>query len=382
MADNELTALRETINTLDDQILDLFVRRMQTAAGVAQYKRTHGLPVLNAAREREILTRMADRAGEGLEQYSQALFSTLFSVSRAYQRKLLGFGGALLEEIKASLDATAPLFPQKAVVACQGVEGAYSQQACNDLFPLPTTMYFTRFEGVFQAVEKGLCRYGILPIENSTHGSVTEVYDLMTKYHFHIVRSHKMRIRHVLVANPGAALSGIREIYSHEQAIGQCGEFLKSLKDVEVHICANTAEAAKMVAASGRTDIAAIASRACLELYGLVSLKESISDTEDNFTRFICIAKDMEIYPGADRISLMLSLTHKPGSLCELLARFSALGVNLAKIESRPMPGSDFEFVFYLDLEASVYREDVLSLLSDLAASQPQFTFLGAYRED
>lgn len=381
MAENELTNLRESINTLDDQILELFVKRMETASRVANYKRANGLRVENYAREREILARVTDRAGEGMEQYSRVLFSTLFNVSRSYQRKLVGYGGELTDEIRQSLETTPKLFPEKAVVACQGMEGSYSQQTCDKLFSLPTILYFNRFEGVFSAVEKGLCRYGILPIENSTYGSVTEVYDLMKKYRFHIVRSYKLRIRHVLMANPKATLAGIREIYSHEQALGQCGEFIKSLKDVKVNVCANTAEAAKLVADSGRTDIAAIASRECLDLYGLTALKEGISDTDGNFTRFICIAKPMEIYPGADKISLMLSMEHKPGSLYEVLAKFASLGVNLSKIESRPMVGGDFEFMFYFDIDASIYSEDVMTLLADLKSSQPQFTFLGAYTE-
>jgi chorismate mutase/prephenate dehydratase len=181
-------------------------------------------------------------------------------------------------------------------------------------------MYFKRFEGVLQAVDSGLCRYGVLPIENSSYGSVTEVYDLMRKYRFSIVRSVRLKIDHRLLAKPGAKLEDIKEVISHEQAIGQCSEFLKTLKNVKITVCENTAAAAQMVAASDRTDIAAISSPACAALYGLGILKAEVSNSDSNFTRFICVAKNLEIYPGANKMSLMLNVQHKPGALYSMIA--------------------------------------------------------------
>ena len=179
----------------------------------------------------------------------------------------------------------------------------------------------------------------------------------------------------------GAALSGIREIVSHEQAIGQCSAFLKTLKDVKITVCENTAMAAQMVSQSGRDDIAAISSPACAGLYGLRVLKSDISDSDSNFTRFICISKELEIYPGADKVSLMLNVPHRPGALYGMIARFAALGLNLTKLESRPIAGTDFEFMFYFDLDASVYDEDALGLLCELDEGPEAFTYLGSYSE-
>jgi len=246
---------------------------------------------------------------------------------------------------------------------------------------LPNILYFRHFEGVFQAVQNGLCRYGILPIENSSYGSVTMVYDLMKKYDFHIAKSLKMLISHSLLAKPDTRMDMIKEIVSHEQAIGQCSEFLRGHKDIKITVCENTAIAAQMVANSDRTDIAAISSKNCADLYGLTVLNDSIQNSEINYTRFICISKELEIYPGADKISLMLTLPHRPGSLYTTIAKFAALGLNLTKLESRPIPGKDFEFMFYFDFDASIYSDEVIRLLCDLEAGPDQFEFLGSYSE-
>ena len=242
-------------------------------------------------------------------------------------------------------------------------------------------MFLSSFEAVFSAVEKGLCRYGVVPLENSTAGSVNSVYDLMMQRHFSIVRSVRLKVDHNLLANPGAKLSDIREIYSHEQAIAQCQGFLQSLPGVRVIPCENTAVAAKRVAESGRSDIAAISSRACAPLYGLKCLQEAVQDKGNNYTRFICISKKLEIYPGADRTSLMATLPHKPGALYKLLSRFYALGINLDKLESRPIPERDFEFMFYFDLDVPVYSPQFLQLMCELGSVCESFAYLGSYSE-
>ena len=183
------------------------------------------------------------------------------------------------------------------------------------------------------------------------------------------------------MTNGNAELSGIREIFSHEQAIGQCGRFIDSLGDVKVTVCENTAAAAKLVADSKRTDAAAISSAECAGIYGLRVLKKGIQNTDNNYTRFICIAKNPEIYPGANNISFMMTIPHRPGSLFEFMSEFAALGLNLTKLESRPIAGSDFEFMFYFVLEGSVLSKDVMSLLNDLYSRAGYFVFLGNYTE-
>ena len=377
----DLQEIRAQIDGIDDELVRLFERRMALAGDVAAYKREQGLPVSDRTREREIVSRVTQGMDEQNAAYTKVLFSTLFDLSRSAQDRALQGPSALTDAIRAAAENTPREVPSGATVAVQGREGAYSSFACDRLFQRPSIMYFSTFESVFQAVEKGFCRYGILPIENSLYGSVTEVYDLMSKYNFHIARSVRIKIDHALLAKKGTALSDIREIVSHEQALGQCADFIKSLGDVRVTVCSNTAEAARAAAESGRNDIAALASPDCASLYGLSVLKTSVQNSDNNHTRFICISKDIEVYPGANRISLMLTLPHRPGSLYRMMARFAALGLNLTKLESRPIEGLDFEFMFYFDIEADVCAAPVLGLLGDLDRAPETFNFLGAYSE-
>lgn len=377
-----LEECRKKINLIDDQICDLFVERMKVSSDVAKAKIAAQRPVTDSSREREERLRMIKRAGDELGDRAGVLFTTLFDLSRSYQRYLISGNGKLAAELEAAAKADIDtLFPSRAVVACQGVEGAYSQQACDRLFKQADIIYFRNFSGVFQAVEQGLCEYGILPIENSTSGSVNAIYDLMRSNKFYIVRSLSMPIRHHLLAKPGTKLEDVKEIVSHEQGILQCREFLNRHPGVKITIFDNTAMAAKMVAESDRSDLAAIASANCAQVYGLSDLTGDIQNSAANRTRFICISRNMRIFPGADRISLMLSTAHRPGALYSLISKFATIGVNLTKLESRPIPGREFEFMFYFDLEASPRSPEVIRLLDGLASGSDTFVFLGGYRE-
>ena len=377
----DLKDYRDQIDAIDDDLVRLFVKRMEISAKVADYKKEHNMPIHVPSREREILQDVADKAGAGLDNYARVLYSMIFELSRSYQRKRNTATTELHQTITSSIENTPSLFPQSPMVACQGVEGAYSQIACEKIFRSPLIMYFKNFDGIFQAIDKGLCQYGILPIENSTAGSVKKVYDLMIHHNFSIVRTFRMKIDHNLVANSGAKLSNIKTIYSHEQAINQCSDFLKSMTGVQIIPVENTAVAAEMVAKSGRLDVAAISSHVCEEIYGLVSLANSIQDKGNNRTRFICISKNLEIYPGADKTSIMMVLNHKPGALYKVLARLYVLGINVLKLESRPIPDKDFEFMFYFDLETSIYSEEFVQLMCELDDLCEEFKYLGSYSE-
>ncbi len=377
----DLNDYRRQIDEIDTQLLALFAQRMEVAAGIAAYKKEHGLPVLDSSRERQKLLDIAAKSPDAVKEYAVSLYSLLFELSRGYQNRVLGVSSDLTEQIAQAIESTPKLFPESAAVACQGVEGAYSQLACDRLFRLPNIFYFSSFDAVFSAIEKGLCQYGVIPLENSTAGSVNAVYDLMMRHHFHIVRSMRLKVDHNLLANPGAQLSGIREIFSHPQAIAQCAAFLQSLSGVKVTPCENTAAAAQRVAQSGRMDAAALSSRSCAELYGLTCLAASVQDQGNNFTRFICISRELEIYPGADRTSLMVVLPHRPGSLYKVLSRFYALGINLNKLESRPMPERSFEFMFYFDLDTPVYSPQFQQLMGELPGLCEEFSYLGSYSE-
>ena len=375
-----LEELRAEIDTIDDNLLQDFAQRMNVVGQIGLEKKSEGLPTLDPAREREKLADIVTKLPPEMEQYGYTLWSMLFEISRSYQSSLNPQPSALRKDIERAIVDTQPLFPPAATVACQGVAGAYSQLACDKLFKLPRTMFFASFEAVFAAIEKGLCRYGVLPLENSTAGSVNAIYDLMMKHDFRIVRSMRLKVDHNLLVKPGTRREDIREIFSHQQALTQCEQYLLGFPGVKITPCENTAMAAKKVAESDG-HCAALSSRSCMKLYGLECLEASVQDTGSNFTRFICISKKLEIYPGADRTSLMAVLPHEPGSLCRLLNRFYALGLNLNKLESRPIPDRNFEFMFYFDLETSVYSPEFLQLMSELPGLCEEFSYLGSYSE-
>lgn len=377
----DLTEIRQEIDGIDQELVRLFCARMNLSAQVADYKKANNLPIFVPARERAILQKVARMAGPEMENYTRVLYSMLFELSRSYQSKRNGEISPLYQTISQAIEHTPKLFPQSPIVACQGVEGAYSQIACEKIFKSPLIMYFKSFDAVFNAIEQGMCQYGILPIENSTAGSVTKVYDLMIRHNFSIVRTFRLKIDHNLLANPGAALSDIKTIYSHEQAISQCSDFLHSLPGINVVPVENTALASEMVAKSGSKEVAALSSRSCAELYGLQCLAASVQDKGNNRTRFICISKNLEIYPGADKTSIMMVTPHKPGALYKVLARLYTLGINVTKLESRPIPDREFEFMFYFDLETSIYSEEYVQLMCELDELCEEFKYLGSYTE-
>ena len=378
---NELEQLRGQIDQIDDKIIALFKERMQVSDKIAFYKKEHDMPTLAPGRERALLARVSEEAGEEFADYTESLFRTIMAASRSYQNIRSGKKSAVYESVKEALENTPKLFPQRAMVACQGIEGAYSQIACDSIFKSPGIMYFKSFDNVFKAVESGMCQYGILPIENSTAGSVNTIYDLMLRHNFSIVRSARLKVSHNLLAKYGTKLSDVKEIFSHEQAINQCAAFLAGMKGVKVTVVENTAVAAKMVAESGDPGVAALSSRFCAEHYGLQTLKANVQDQDNNYTRFICISKKPEIYPGADRTSFMMIISHKPGSLYNVLSKFYALGINLRKLESRPLPDREFEFMFYFDIESSVYAPEMEKLFLDLESESEEFRYLGTYNE-
>ena len=376
----ELDALRKKIDTVDLGLLSLFLERMDLSGQVARYKGENQLPLLNRERERKILDWAMERAGNR-ELYAYRFFSTLMQLSRASQAELLARPSEVSAQIEEALSRGTEVFPQTGLTACQGLEGGNSQAACDRILPRGSILYVKTFQAVAKAVSDGLCKFGVLPIENSSNGSVRSVYDLLQDYHLHIVRATRLCIRHELMALPGVKMEDITEIYSHEQALGQCSHYLSGLKDVKLLPCGNTAEAAKLVAESGNRHAAALASHPCAELYGLSVLRDDVQDSENNYTRFICVARDPVIYAGANHISLIVSTDNRPGALYDVLSKLAALGINLTKLESCPVTGRNFEFIFFLELEASVKEPGVMAMLGELERDCPSFLFLGSYAE-
>ena len=383
----DLKAIREEIDAIDAQLLPLLCRRMDCSLRVAAYKAARGLPVLNAEREGQILDRVrAACREEGRGEYAEAaalVFSSTMDVSRALQHRVLGAGRPLREALEGAARALLPA--DKARVVCQGCAGAYSDEAAGRMFPLTREtghrpLFVPTWADVLEEVRTGRAEYGVLPVENSSTGSVGEVYDLIMAGGFTIAAAVELPISHCLLGLPGARLADIREVCSHPQGLSQCEEAIAA-HGWKTLPYGNTAMAAQMVAQAGNPSLAAIASRKAGDIYGLEVLSDSIQSVDKNCTRFIAITSRLTLPPDADKISLIFSLPHTTGSLYRALARFALAGLNLTKIESRPIRDGGFHYAFYLDFEGSVSQPETQDLLCALSEEMPAFTFLGNYRE-
>ena len=268
----------------------------------------------------------------------------------------------------------------KEKIAYQGIKGANSYEAAQRLFPESDLTAYKSFDDVFRAVEDGECAYGVLPVENSTAGSVAAVYDLILRYRFYIVGALDLPIDYCLAGLKQSTLGDIEKVISPPQALAQCEQYISRM-GFESAACSNTAVAARDTAREKRLNLAAVCSYKAAEEYGLKVLDDHLQDNKNNKTRFIVISKKLYINENANKVSLCFSLPHVTGALFHMLQRFDALGLNLTKIESRPIPDKDFEYLFYLDFSGSVKSEGVTSLLCKLSGELPEFSFLGNYYE-
>ena len=285
--------LKNKMMQIDESLKDLYLQRMDLANSILDAKKEGSFDEMEISHES--LVNMTNGLTPEKQLYLKKIYEALLETNKAYETATANVATELVNKIKYAINNT-EAFPVSAKVACQGVKGAYSSIAASKFFEIADISYFKSFENVFQAVEKGFCEYGVLPIENSYAGSVNPVYDLMREHKFHIVRSLRLQVKHNIVANANATLEDIKEIYSHEQALSQCKKYLEKYPNIKIVPCENTAVAARMVKESGRTDIAAISSYECAEIYGLKVLSASIQDSNENYTRFILIAKDIKVY--------------------------------------------------------------------------------------
>lgn len=372
----DLNQLRSGIDDIDDRILALFLERMELCKQVAEYKKENNLPVFQGNRENEIIDRIKSMTGDKeLENGTAALFTTIMDISKLLQnKKLLGNSDEYA--------FTAPDFWNAVKIGCQGTEGANSETAARMIFGEKSFAYYPTFEDVFRAVESGELEYGILPIHNSTAGSVAPVYDLMAKYSVYIVKTVCVEISHCLAVKAPMPVSEISCVYSHPQALAQCCDFLTHNR-LKTSDYSNTATAAEMVAASGEDEnIAAICSVDCAKRLGLHIAAENIADCAVNRTKFICISRELQALPDADVVSVMLKIPHTQGSLFRLLTKFFVNGMNLCKLESRPVRDGSFEVMFYLDFSGSIADKSVRAVLADLSENLEYFRFLGTSKND
>ncbi|MEE5991698.1 MAG: prephenate dehydratase domain-containing protein [Oscillospiraceae bacterium] len=401
----DLEELRSGINDLDKIIQDAFTQRMELCKQVAVYKTEHHMQVFQTDREKEILKRIRNNAPEGLESPSALLFQTIMDISKylqyrelhkhtePYQFKPLELspippysngGRCSVESQHVSPEANAnhaeaqlsPIPPY--TVACQGSAGANSETAAKQIFGNDCQPEFLpTFADVFEAVQCGKVQFGIIPVQNSTAGSVVQAYDLMSEYNFYICSSTVVEITNCLAVRKGTTLSQVKDVYSHPQALSQCSHFIGN-HNMTAHEYGNTATAAELVANSNQP-IGAICSESCAQLHGLEILETHISDYVPNYTQFFCISKELLLSEKADRISVVLKLPHEEGSLYRLLSKFVIGNMNLLKLESRPIRNGSFEVMFYLDFSGNIHDASVSALLSDLSENLEYFKFLGNY---
>ena len=374
-----LKPIRDEIDQIDKQLIELFTRRMECSKKVAQYKLENGMKIFNAEREQQVLDSVAEKAGE-YSGSAKLLYSTIMELSRALQHDMLGSGNKLKNRIVAA-QRNLPFQSDKVRVACFGVSGTYAHMAAKKVFPNAEPEFYSPFKEVFRAIQDGKADFGVVPIENSLAGSVTAVYDLMLKYRFYIAAAADIPVNHCLAAKKGTALENVKSIYSHEQAISQCSDFLNSRSGIKVKEYVSTAQAAKMVSEGVDVSAAAICSEEAVEEYGLEVILRGFQNNPNNTTRFIVVAKDMYIEPDSDKISLCFALPHVTGSLYSTLCRFASHGLNLTKIESRPIYGKSFEYMFYLDFAGSTSNRDTVVLICALSDELAEFSFLGNYNE-
>ncbi len=375
----DLKDIRQEIDCIDKQLLSLFTERMKCSIQVARYKKEHNLPIFNSIREKEILNKVEKEGGEFGYQ-TRVLFSDMIELSKGIQYDIMGAENPLR---KVFANAQNTVRKEKNMkIALQGIEGANSHEATNRLFPECQPIFYKSFEKVFKAVESGEADYGVLPVENSSAGSVSAVYDLILKYRFYIVEALNLPIDHCLCGLRQSELEDIEQVWSHPQALSQCSDFISehNLKAVN---CTNTAVAAKNIAQEKRLNCAAICTeKACTE-YGLKVLMKSCQNYKNNSTRFIVISRQLIIPENSDKISLCFSLPHSKGALYTVLGRFNANGLNITKLESRPRDnGTPFEYLFYLDFDGNTESQNVINMLCALSEELPEFSFLGNYKEE
>lgn len=372
----DLQESRKKIDEIDRQIVELFEKRMKLAIDIAEYKRSVGKPIYDAAREEEKLAALRELTQDEFNKKAVAdIFKLIMSMSRRLQYTLLENQENLgFEEVKELqvLPATK--------VAYFGEKGSYTEQAMLEYFKSEVTgLPMGTFQAVMQAVKEGKAEFGVLPIENSSTGTLTDIFDLLAEYDNCIIGEHMVKIEHNLWGLPGSKLSDIKRIYSHRQGLLQCSAFLKNHPDFELIDGGSTAASARRILEEKDITQAAIASKRAGEGHGLELLQESIHDEDHNTTRFIIISKQRIYVSKADRTSICFALPHKSGALYHMLSHFIYNNINMTKIESRPIAGKAFSYRFFVDIEGSIENPAVKNALHCIKEEAIEMKILGCY---
>lgn len=392
MKELDLGKIREEIDSIDRELVRLFETRMDTVIKVARYKEQNNQPVLDKSREVLVIEKAKSfLRDDHYEKPVEEFFENLMAISRKLQAQLIFSGGRdeVREETKVEdsleLELSENTVNSKSEdirVCYQGVPGAFSEEALVKYFGEDTNrINVDDFEDVFKSLKDGNCDYGILPIENSSTGGVSEVCDLLRKYGLYIVGEESIKIEQNLLGLKGSSLDDLKEVYSHSQGLGQSSDFLKENKSITPMPYRNTAESAKLISELGDKSKGAIASKRAAELYGLEVLKENINNNKNNYTRFIIIGKNLEVDEESNKISIVFSAPHKPGALYSALSHFAENNLNMQRIESRPIKEKSWEYFFYIDFEGNINDERIKYVLEKIKENSMYFKLLGNYKK-
>lgn len=374
----QLDECREKIDIIDRQIRELFEQRMDVSAEVAAYKTEHDMPVLVPEREAQKLSDITADARDAFDATAlRELFTQIMAISRKKQYQLIEKQRTVEDRYFAEVDS---LYVDNMRVCYQGAEGSYSEQAAAEYFG-DACRYFhvDTFRDAMVAIEEGRADYAVLPIENSTAGSVSENYDLLTEFENYIVGEKMIGIHHCLMAPEGADIGSIRSVFSHPQSLMQSERFLNSHPEWKQISMKNNAFAARKVAEDGDITQAAVASKRAAELYGLQILQEEVNNETDNATRFIIVSSRRIFCRGAGKISLRIEIAHRSGSLYQILSHFIFNGLNMTRIESRPIADRAFEYSFFIDLEGNLHDAAVRNALRGIRNEARSMRVLGNY---
>lgn len=381
---SQLDEYRRQIDALDAELVQFFLKRMAVTHNVGEYKKAQGLPVLDVQREKAILAAKTALTDDPAAKADVAtLYQSILAISRRQQRRLVwtdGKDASLVQWHNAYAWRRDPVESPRVVY--QGEPGAYSEEAAAGFFGEQVhSKGLPWFNDVFEALAKGEADYAMLPIENSSTGSIRQVYDLLAQYDFSLVGEWQVKVEHCLAALPGVTLDDIRTVCSHEQGLLQCDRFLDDHPNWQRVPTLDTAGSAKHVKETGDRTTAAICSRRAAKLYGLNILAEAINHYNVNFTRFVAVSPRLELRPGRDKIAAVFSLPHQSGSLQEILTVFAVRGLNLLKLESRPIPNREWEYRFFVEFSGDLTDPGMEDVLQELELLSVDFRVLGNFKE-
>ena len=379
----ELEGYRQRIDRIDEELVRLFLERMEVTGKVGAYKLREGLPILDIQREKQVIAAKTAQIDDPARKADvAALYENIMAISRRQQRHMVRENGAACDDAAYLSDLARVRKPVACpTVAYQGEPGCYSEEAAVGYFGRNVASVGKLwFNDVFAALERREADYAVLPVENSSTGSIRQVYDLLAQYRYYVVGEWQVKVAHCLMALPGTELSGIKTVYSHEQGLMQCEKYLDRHREWKRVPTLDTAGSAKLVRETGDPSGAAICSRRAAELYGLHILAEEVNDNSANYTRFAVVSPAPELRPGRNKISAMFRLPHQSGSLHEILTIFAVYGLNLLKLESRPIPGRGWEYLFFLDFTGDLSQQGMDGVLRELSQLAAEFRILGNYR--